>query len=382
MKSGVTSELYIPIDEPRVIFIATTVETDLGGIARSVPILAKAVADAGWRTTLLAPQCAEPTTEHLDMAGVELAWVARRSDLARQLARRLDTERGPVVVHHAGIWTLANRSVAAVCHARGVPLVVSPRGMLDPWSLSYHAWRKRVAWWLYARRALSRASLVHATSELEASAVRATRVGNPVVVVPNGVMPPTGEWIWPKDQVRRRALFLSRLHPKKGLSLLLEVWAKAQPTGWELMIAGPEDGVEVESLKRQAEELGISENIKWEGAIADGDKWALYRSADLFVLPTLAENFGLVVAEALASGVPVVTTTAAPWSGLVDHRCGWWVEPEAEALVRAMRDAVALSAEERARMGERGRLWVEQAFSWPAIGRQMAEVYRGLVSRR
>jgi glycosyltransferase involved in cell wall biosynthesis len=112
--------------------------------------------------------------------------------------------------------------------------------------------------------------------------------------------------------------------------------------------------------------------------VPDDAKWGLYGTADVFVLPTLSENFGMVVAEALGSGVPVITTRAAPWSLLTERGCGWWVDVGVEPLADAIRKAAAIGDEERRAMGARGRRLVEERFGWPAIAGRMASVYRWL----
>jgi glycosyltransferase involved in cell wall biosynthesis len=104
----------------------------------------------------------------------------------------------------------------------------------------------------------------------------------------------------------------------------------------------------------------------------------LYQEADLFVLPSFSENFGLVIAEALASGVPVITTRATPWSELEEFGCGWWIGVGVEPLVTALREATALPREALREMGRRGRLLIEQRYDWEELGRQMAKVYEGI----
>ena len=123
------------------------------------------------------------------------------------------------------------------------------------------------------------------------------------------------------------------------------------------------------------EAAGLSDAWQFDGAVDREDRWRVLQEADLFILPTKTESFGIAVAEALARGLPVITTTGAPWEGLVTHRCGWWVERSADALAAALREAVAMSPEQRREMGDRGRAWVEAEFSWTDIGRRMAEAY-------
>jgi glycosyltransferase involved in cell wall biosynthesis len=110
-------------------------------------------------------------------------------------------------------------------------------------------------------------------------------------------------------------------------------------------------------------------------------KWELYRRADLFILPSHSENFGMVVAEALACGLPVITTKGTPWEALTQHRCGWWVDVGVEPLADALRAAMALDDAERCEMGSRGRRLVEHEYTWSIVAKQMVSVYRWVLGQ-
>jgi len=129
---------------------------------------------------------------------------------------------------------------------------------------------------------------------------------------------------------------------------------------------------EVESLVRQ---LCVEKDFEFAGPIEGNARWDLYRSANLFVLPSYSENFGLVVAEALACGVPVITTRATPWDELRTRRCGWWIETGSAAMVSALREATSLNDEDRRAMGHRGRQLIEQKYTWEVAAKQMLAVY-------
>ena len=146
----------------------------------------------------------------------------------------------------------------------------------------------------------------------------------------------------------------------KGLVNLVRAWAEVRPEGWEIVIVGPDEGGHRAEVTAVARELDVQE-ITWTGEVRDEAKWGLYFDADLFVLPTFSENFGIVVAEALAAGVPAITTTGAPWGVLNERRCGWWIDVGVEPLAAALREATGLSDERRAEMGRRGRSYVEES---------------------
>ncbi|MGB5063775.1 MAG: glycosyltransferase, partial [Candidatus Competibacter sp.] len=152
--------------------------------------------------------------------------------------------------------------------------------------------------------------------------------------------------------------------------------------GWKMIIAGPDEGGHQKIVEAAIQHAGLQDDFEFPGSVVYGDeKEALYRSAEVFVLPTFSENFGLVVAEALACGVPVITTKGAPWEGLLTHRCGWWIDIGVEPLVAALREAMNLPPDTLRDMGRRGRAYVEQNFGWPGIAQQMLSVYRWVLGQ-
>ena len=294
--------------------------------------------------------------------------------------KRTLRQLSPDVVDVQGLWMHTSRVSLAHRRRTGCPYVVTPRGMLDPWALAYARWKKRLAAAWFQDAHLRHAACLRATSLLEAQHIRRYGLRQPIAVVPNGVDeapdPPRPQ----RPSPFRRLLFLSRIHPKKGLPHLVRAWAELAPRhpDWELVVAGPDEIGHTAEMQALANELGAP-RVTWVGSVEGEAKEALYHSADLFVLPTHAENFGLVVAEALARGVPVVTTRNAPWDGLETHRCGWWIELDDGALCRALEEAMTLDDADRRAMGARGRAWMERDFAWPAVARQLSEVYAWLV---
>jgi glycosyltransferase involved in cell wall biosynthesis len=251
--------------------------------------------------------------------------------------------------------------------------------MLEPWALRYRAWKKKVAWITYQRGDLASASGFCATSDDEAANIRALGFSQPISIIPNGIEIPEWQEPIPRDGPERTVLFLSRIHPKKGLLDLIRAWTIVRPPHWRVVIAGPDELGHKTEVVRAVEQAGLSDVISFHEAVDGTAKLALYRRADLFVLPTYSENFGLVIAEALACGVPVITTRGAPWEGLRRHRCGWWIEIGHEALAITLREAVAMADGERVAMGRRGRAWVERAFAWSEIVGQMTDYYHWLL---
>ena len=124
---------------------------------------------------------------------------------------------------------------------------------------------------------------------------------------------------------------------------------------------------------------GMDDRFVFSGAVADEGKWSVYRRADCFVLPTHTENFGIVIAEALYAGLPVVTTTGAPWGELVAENCGWWIDFSVADIVVALREVLSLSDDQRRVMGYRGKALVERRYAWASIANMMVNEYATLL---
>ncbi len=294
------------------------------------------------------------------------------------------------VVHINGIWNWPYHKVARIAYKRGIPVVWSPHGSLTPWALNHKRLKKEIAWVLYMRRDLARASILHVTAKSEVEDMRRLGLKNEVAIAPLGV-----KFRWSVDELReikrktkrKIILFVSRVHPKKGIDNLMKAWASLKHSShmkglddWNVKIVGNESYPDyVRSLKKLSVELGVAKDFEFCGARYGEEKDMCYAEAKLFVLPSHSENFGAVVVEALANGTPVITTKGTPWGGLVDNKCGWWIDFGVEPLVETLRASLALSEEELIAMGERGLEWMKREYDWTTIASRMQSIYERLL---
>jgi glycosyltransferase involved in cell wall biosynthesis len=353
----------------RVLLVGTSLRTAYGGPALSVARLAEALTAAGVEVGLWSPDGSVATTPYL----------AAGSRVIRLTGGLVAAARGfgPVdLIHDNGLWLPHHHALAVLAGRLGVPRLVSTRGMLEPWALRHKRWKKHLAWMLYQRRDLCRAAGHHATSCVEGDNLRRLALGVPIAVVPNGVDVPTAvRPAGPAVDGRRVALFLGRLYPVKGLPLLIEAWARVRPAGWRLRIAGPDEGGHRRQLEALIATYGLGGEVHLTGEVAVGEKAAVFGDADLFLLPSHSESFGMAVAEALAHGVPVVTTMAVPWPELAAQGCGWRIEPSVAGVAEGLRAATALDAHALDAMGRQGREWMLADFAWPAVAERMLAAY-------
>lgn len=284
----------------------------------------------------------------------------------------------PDVVHINGCWQPQLLFFQRAAQKMRIPVMLSPHGMLEPWIVKRHFWtRKWPAIQLYQRGLVKRADYLHATADTEKDNL--LRLGwNPrIIVIPNAVnieeLPLKDDW-----RIKKRIVFMSRLHVKKGIELLLEALSHLKPDldGYEVIIAGEGEPDYVETLKKAAISFGLSEVVKFVGGVYGVEKVSLLQSADFFVLPTYSENFGIVVAEALACGTPVITTHGTPWKVLEENECGWYIPVGANALKITLREAISVTEETIETMGRNGRRLIEERFATSIIAGKFVELYK------
>jgi glycosyltransferase involved in cell wall biosynthesis len=289
------------------------------------------------------------------------------------------------VCHIHGVWNVPEWWASYLARARKLPYVVSPRGMLQPQAVRRGRWRKTVAYRLLERANLRGAGLLHATSEQEAEALRDLQLGVPIAVVPNGVDLDAAERA-PLGYRRQLGippdafviLFLGRMHRIKRLDLLADAFDELRAThqSAHLVLAGHDEQALIPDLTRRLS--AHASFVHALDAVGGQDKWALLRDADVTVLCSDSESFGITVVESLAAGVPAVVTRTCPWPEIETRECGFWVEQDARAIAAALR-VLADDPARRRRMGERATALAREQYGWDAIAPVMSRLYTGLL---
>lgn len=384
-------------NQPRICHVIESINENTGGAAYSVTSLAQALSEQRiccHLFTLNYPNLGKQlSVKEVNLHSYQATNLARifrgfKPSASHHLNQLASTELD--LIHNHGLWLFFNIYARQAAIKNRLPLIISPKGMLELWALNYSWYKKKIAWFLYEQKNLRSATIFQATSLGEILSIRRMGFKQPIALIPEGINIPQLdegpnkhliEDLFPELKEKQWLLFLSRIHPKKGLDNLLYVWQllAKKYSDWHLVIAGPDLIGYQDDLEQLTKELNIKKQVTFTGMLSGKLKASALSNAELFVLPTHSENFGIVIAESLAYGVPVITTKCTPWQDLLEYNCGWWIEDTQEALMDALVEGIELTERERQEMGLRGREMVEKKYSWYFIAQEMSTLYHWIL---
>jgi len=336
-----------------------------GGPSYTVPALASAQGRNGADVTILldedkfdydSPQCVNA--------------IVHRSQLNSNLTSFLS---GFDLVHDHGVWLPCNHRIAVASRRAGIPRVISPRGGLQEWIWKQRRWKKELGWQLYQKNDLMDAAAIIATADIESDRVRQLGFSKNIPIIPNGVDVPGR--IQKRKSEKRTALFMSRIHPKKGIEELIDAWIEVSPRDWTLLLAGPDEIGLASHLLNKVIRCGKELDVQWLGTLEGENKIEAFNRSELFILPTHSENFGVSIIEAMLMGLPVVTTDQTPWIDLERNGHGWIIPPITRCLVEILGKALYAPSLDLSNMGDSARQWASGRFSWDRIGKDSLTEY-------
>jgi glycosyltransferase involved in cell wall biosynthesis len=288
------------------------------------------------------------------------------------------------VVHIHAVWNFPTWWAMRAAYRAGVPYMVAPQGSFEGWALNQNRWGKRLYGMFTEMPLLRRATWLQALTATEEGQFRRAGLDAPVVIVPNGIDPERFNRTAPRLVERlglqeggRTLLFLSRLHPKKGVDVLVEAFARFAPSHPEvfLVIAGHDGGT---GYRSKIEELiarhGLEHRCRLIGEVRGVDKYETLLGADAFVLPSHSEGLPVAVVEAMGAGLPVVITPGCNLPEVAEQGAGLVVRADPGEVAEALNKVFASGDQARA-MGENGRRLVRERFTWAGIARQLLEIY-------
>ena len=280
--------------------------------------------------------------------------------------------------------------------SKKIKVLISPHGLFEPERLEMQSRKKVIARLLFENSNFKNSACLVACSEQEALNLEALNFDLPLVILPNGI---EEGFLLKETSLKERAyfrkkknipedkkvlLFISRIHPLKGLVLLLEVLSNMkyqfQRTNWLLVIAGIDENNHQEELNNLVKDYGLEEIVQFVGPVFGEEKILMFDVASTFILPSMNENFGIVIIEALARGIPVITTKNTPWVDLEDFNCGWWINRKEKEITMTLENLIKLDSSELSLMGESGKKLVKNKYLWSSIAKQSINLYKWILS--
>jgi glycosyltransferase involved in cell wall biosynthesis len=358
-----------------------------GGPTRSVYELCCNLARAGCQVRVLTTDANGPnavldvdTNREVELTGFRVRYCHRIKDvsISPALLRLLpDYIRWADVVHLTAVYSFPTIPTLLACRLFRKPIVWSPRGMLQRWEGTTRLGLKAI-WERICAFVSPRSLVLHVTSEEEQRESASRLPDIKMAVIPNGIEIPH-QIAKVNGQKKLRLLFIGRLHPKKGIENLLEACALLNgklPVPVSLTIAGAGDQPYTQDIRECIKRLGLSGRVQMTGAVLGKDKEQIFLNADVVVVPSHTENFGLVVAEALAYGIPVIASTGTPWKRLSEEACGLWVDNRSDTLVDAIKEISQMPLRD---MGLKGRQWMQREFTGQATAEKIIDLYQQLL---
>lgn len=290
------------------------------------------------------------------------------------------------IFHVHGLWRYHSFITSKIAAKRKIPFLISAHGFLIPFErMKDHKIKKKLAWKIYKKKELSRAKCIHASSILEAKNIRSLGIDVPIAIIPNGINTEFYSLKEVQQKTKRRILFLSRLHPLKGLNELLEVWNEFSVTereGWELVVAGSGDEDYQELVRLFIQNNKLDKEISLVGFVDGQVKVDLLQSADVFVLPSYTESFGLAIGEAMSCGLPVITTKGTPWQELEEYKAGFWIDLNKQSLGQSLKAIMTMTDSERYSMGCNGRKLIESKYTQEKVVQRMINLYQWMLGKQ
>lgn len=293
--------------------------------------------------------------------------------------------------HANALWSYISHQTCKNARQQGKPYILSPHGMLYPTALKIKTWKKKPMLWLWFNEDIMKASCVHATCQQEAEYVRTFGYKGPIAVIPNCVVFPEGvspelrkEAIKYKTSGKKQIGFLGRLHPiKKVENMLYALSHIDKKTRDEIFfqIMGKYDDRYEQWLKDEVKRLGLEDCVEFVGFVSGKEKYERLSQLSALMVPSVQENFGMIVPEALICGTPVYASLGTPWSELNECGCGWWKDNSPETIAKIILDIISKTDSEIQEMGWRGYKLMQEKYEQRKVATKMLDLYGWLMNK-
>ena len=292
------------------------------------------------------------------------------------------------LVHSIAVFSIPTLIAHWICQLYDIPYVMNPQGMLEPWALSYKAWKKRIYYIVVEKPILQRASAIQMLSSAEAENIKLLNLQAPEIIIPNGLHRQDFEQLhnpeifyrqFPDTRNKTLILFLGRIDPKKGLDLLATAFGKihAQFPQTHLIAAGPDNIGFLPTAKEYFANAACLEAVTFTGMLTGSLKYAALAAANIYVAPSYSEGFSMSVLEGMASGLPCVITTGCNFPEAAKANAAYVVDIDADAITNALNQCLQ-SPQQAKEMGTRARQLIFEQYTWDSIAKKLIQVYTAI----
>lgn len=382
-----------------ILNIIENIDNSYGGPAKSVPFLIKYLNKIAVQNKIISIALKEDETNDIcKKNNIEIISSKYSGPEFLKYSNKFcktitDEITDQTILHTQSLWNYPPYCAFKLSKKYELPLIMSIRGNLYDWNLNKSKWKKDLALSLFQMKMFKEASCLHATEENEVQAIRNLGIKTPVALISNGIEVDEFEKLPSKKEAiinlglnttKRYILFMSRIDSKKGLEYLVKSFIALEKvfSEWELLIAGPVyDHKYFDNINTNINNANINDKVHYFGMVNGQKRLDLFAASELFVLPAHTENFGMVIGEAMASKIPVITTTGTPWKVLNDDSAGWWVELNDKNIVRTLEEAMKKNPQELKKMGEQGYNIIKKDFTWEEVANKMKHVYSWILGK-
>lgn len=291
------------------------------------------------------------------------------------------------ILHVHGLWRYPHAVIAKWKSKNKKPVLVTPHGMLDPYILANQGRLKKIVGFFLFKKAFKSIDCYHALSQAELEAIRAYGVTKPIAIIPNGINLPDLSTEFEKADNKKHLLFLARLHPKKGVDILLEAIANIKDenpdllNGWVVDIVGWSHGNFDVALKDIVAKNNLQDIVIFHGGLFGNNKLAMYANASAYILPSHGEGLPMTILEAWSWGLPVIMTSQCNIPEGFEHSAAIKIENNKDSVKEGIIQLFYMSLEEQKEMGEKGRQLVIKKFTWKLSAEKMNDLYLWMLGK-
>lgn len=279
------------------------------------------------------------------------------------------------LIHLHSLWMYPSYIITKLQRKKNYKKLISTHGMLDKWALNNSRLKKIIAMALFEKTNLNSANCVHALCEQEYHDIRKIASKVPIAIIPNGINLPIEKFSKQQNHEEKTVLFLSRIHPKKGLVNLIYAWGKIKTSNWKLIIAGPDENDHTSKLIQLIKELNLEKSVKLIGPKFGEEKTILLSKSDAFILPSFSEGLPMSVLEAWSYKLPVIMTPQCNLPDGFQTNSAIRIEPEIESIVDGLNKLFTMNENDLIQMGLNGYKLVCKKYTWESVAKQMIELY-------